>query len=402
MAAVKFDKVEEMLKKLLAANTGYFLMNEQGNILHSSDLTKLNWKAATLTEAINQILQNKEHTQTLSREGTLLTSIRLNRYGWILSVADSEKALFKDITNLTRLVELLIAVCGTLGILAAVFFSKRILFPISLLRQMVNEIGKDNQTYLREASGDEVGEVQALLNGMKKKIQELNAKQYILEVREREAEIRMLQSQINPHFLHNTLDNIYCIAQIEEIEPIVVLTRNLSDMMRYSVNNKSMFVALEDEVNHVKSYLEILNVRYENRIRLEVDIPEELLKAQVVKLLLQPLAENACIHGILPKEGYQGTIWLQVMRKDEILEIQMEDDGVGLLEEVREQLNTMMKKQVRSVRTPKNKGFGIALVNVNDRIQLLDGPGFGIRLENRPNGGTKVIAVQKYRRETTT
>lgn len=167
-----------------------------------------------------KILKNQEHTQTISKDGILLTSIRLNNYGWILSVADSEEVLFKDINHLTRTVELLIGIVGSLGVLAAIFFSRKILFPIELLKNMVNEIGKDDKTYLEEASGDEVGEVRALLNSMKKKIQDLNAKQYILEVREREAEIRMLQSQINPHFLPQYSDNIYCIAQIEDIEPI--------------------------------------------------------------------------------------------------------------------------------------------------------------------------------------
>lgn len=261
---------------------------------------------------------------------------------------------------------------------------------------MVNEIGKDDKTYLEEASGDEVGEVRALLNSMKKKIQDLNAKQYILEVREREAEIRMLQSQINPHFLHNTLDNIYCIAQIEDIEPIEILTKSLSEMMRYSVNNKNMYATLAEEMHHVKAYVKIINIRYEDSIQLVFEIPEELQKACVVKLLLQPLVENACVHGILPKPEQRGNIWVKALREEDKLELRVEDDGVGVTEELCESLNKVMQEKVRSIRTPKNKGFGIALVNVNDRIRLLDGMEYGIRMEKRPEGGTCVIVTQKY------
>ena len=396
MVAVKFNKIEEMLDKLLSTNTGFFLMDQTGALLDSASLSSLNWSDETLNEAKKKILKNQEHTQTISKDGILLTSIRLNNYGWILSVADSEEVLFKDINHLTRTVELLIGIVGSLGVLAAIFFSRKILFPIELLKNMVNEIGKDDKTYLEEASGDEVGEVRALLNSMKKKIQDLNAKQYILEVREREAEIRMLQSQINPHFLHNTLDNIYCIAQIEEIEPIEILTKSLSEMMRYSVNNKNMYATLAEEMHHVKAYVKIINIRYEDIIQLVFEISEELQKACVVKLLLQPLVENACVHGILPKPEQRGNIWVKALREEDKLELRVEDDGVGVTEELCESLNKVMQEKVRSIRTPKNKGFGIALVNVNDRIRLLDGMEYGIRMEKRPEGGTCVIVTQKY------
>lgn len=399
MIAVKFDKIQEMLDKRLSTNTGFFLMNEDGTILDSSNLSKLNWSDETLEHTKAKILKDQEHTQTVSKDEILLTSIRLNKYGWILSVADSEEILFKDINHLIRTVELLIGIVGSLGVLASIFFSRRILFPIELLKKMVNEIGKDDKTYLEEASKDEVGEVRALLNSMKKKIQDLNARQYILEVREREAEIRMLQSQINPHFLHNTLDNIYCIAQIEEIEPIEILTKSLSEMMRYSVNNKTMYASLQDEINHVKAYIEIINIRYEDSIHLTFDIPEELKKACVVKLLLQPLAENACIHGILPKPDQKGNLHIKALQQDDNLIIRVEDDGIGITAERCAYLNKVMQEKVRSIRTPQNKGFGIALVNVNDRIRLLDGTEYGIQMEKRPEGGTCVIVAQKYQKE---
>ena len=399
MFSVKFSKIEEMLDKLLSTNTGFFLMDQDGTVLDSANLSNLNWSDETLMLAKKKILKDQEHTQTISKEGILLTSIRLNQYGWILSVADSEEILFKDINRLTRVVELLIGIVGSLGVLAAVFFSRKILFPIELLKNMVNEIGKDDKTYLKEISGDEVGEVRALLNSMKKRIHDLNANQYILEVREREAEIRMLQSQINPHFLHNTLDNIYCIAQIEDIEPIEILTKSLSEMMRYSVNNKNMYATLTEEMNHVKAYVEIINIRYEDCICLKFEVKEELQKTCVVKLLLQPLVENACIHGILQKPEQRGNIWIKVRQEETRLEIRVEDDGVGVTEEFCESLNKIMQEKVRSIRTPKNNGFGIALVNVNDRIRLLDGTEYGIRMVKRPEGGTCVIVTQKYRTE---
>ena len=149
-------------------------------------------------------------------------------------------------------------------------------------------------------------------------------------------------------------------------------------------------------MHHVKAYVKIINIRYEDSIQLVFEIPEELQKACVVKLLLQPLVENACVHGILPKPEQRGNIWVKALREEDKLELRVEDDGVGITEELCESLNKVMQEKVRSIRTPKNKGFGIALVNVNDRIRLLDGMEYGIRMEKRPEGGTCVIVTQKY------
>lgn len=397
MVAVKFSTIGDMLERLLSGNEGYFLMDQEGKLLDSENLQAIPWQQENIEEIETEILGNPAQSQTMSRDGILLTSIRLENYDWVLTVADLEETLFEDINRLSLFIELLIAVCGALGIAAAFWFARKLLFPIELLKKLVEEMTNQENGYVVENHGDEVMEIRSLLSGMKKKVEDLNRKQYISEVREREAQVRVLQSQINPHFLHNTLDNIYCIAQIEEIEPIVTLTRNLSLMMRYSVNNKSMYVTLEEELSHMRAYVDIINVRYEDSIRLIVEADEEVKKAQVVKLLLQPLTENACIHGILKKESQKGTIWVKAFRTGEILTIQVEDDGVGITEEIRERMNAVFRKEVQSVRTPKNKGFGIALVNVNDRIRLLDGNSYGIQIERRTDGGTCVVVIQKYK-----
>lgn len=397
MVAVKYSAVQDMFERMLRDNAGFFLVNQDGKIIQSScPKEDCKYKEAFQNSG-KEILKSQGHTSTVSRDGILLTNMRLDKYGWILTAADEEDTLFQDINQLAVTVEILIAICGAFGIGAAVFLSKKMLFPVEMLRRMAGEMAKGELSLSKGKEGDEVTEIRGILQRMKKEIEDLSARQYISEVREREAQIRMLQSQINPHFLHNTLDNIYCIAQIEDIEPIEVLTRNLSEMMRYSVNNKSMYVSLSHELKHMKAYIDIMNIRYENCIVLKTDIGRDTEDAQVVKLLLQPLVENACIHGILKKKERRGSICIRAFRRENILELHVEDDGVGITEEIRTQLNHALKKEVRSVRTPRNKGFGIALLNVSDRIRLLDGNEYGIFIEEREDGGTAVIVTQRYR-----
>ena len=390
MVAVKFNKIEEMLDKLLSTNTGFFLMDQTGALLDSASLSSLNWSDETLNEAKKKILKNQEHTQTISKDGILLTSIRLNNYGWILSVADSEEVLFKDINHLTRTVELLIGIVGSLGVLAAIFFSRKILFPIELLKNMVNEIGKDDKTYLEEASGDEVGEVRALLNSMKKKIQDLNAKQYILEVREREAEIRMLQSQINPHFLYNTLDAIVWLAEAGEQKKVVSMVGSLSDFFRISLNQGQDILDVKEELQHVRSYLEIQQMRYQDILQYEICVPEELNHCQIPKITLQPLVENALYHGIKNKRG-KGMIRIEGELDGEDCILLITDNGKGMTPERLEQV----RKGIRNRKVRETDIYG--LYNVNERIRLNFGENYGIPITSTYGEGPCVtVRLPQY------
>ena len=126
----------------------------------------------------------------------------------------------------------------------------------------------------------------------------MSANMYLSRVQEKEAQLSALQSQINPHFLYNTLDNIYCIAQIEEVDSIVLLTENLSNMMRYSCDMKNHRVPLAKEIEHVKAYVSIINMRFDDSITLECCVEAPLLQVSILKLTLQPLVENAIYHGL--------------------------------------------------------------------------------------------------------
>lgn len=266
---------------------------------------------------------------------------------------------------------------------------------MNLLQTIVTDLSEEREPDIKEVKDSEVTKVILLLKKMKQTNQELYQKQLALEVKEQEARFKMLQEQINPHFLHNTLDNIYCIAQIEEIEPIIVLTKNLSNMMRYSLSEKQTFVELNEELEHVKTYLNILNIRYENKFHLNVEISPELLHAKVIKLMLQPLVENSCIHGILPKSNTFGTIQIKAVKKENDLIIYVQDDGVGIAQDTIDKINMCFREDAKSIRIPQGKGFGIALINVHDRIRLINGEGYGLSISGTELSGCCIEIRQK-------
>ena len=395
MIAIKFKEIEDIFSYLFSENKGLVITGLDGDVIYEKGVSEEHVVRAAGLDYSN-LIRNKSEYLTDSRDGAFYTSTLLDSYGWILTTVDMEEELFKDVNQLVSTVDIIIAIIALAGILIAMAVSRRALFPIQVLNKMIHTMEENDDTYLDVVSNDEAGQIGERFNQMKKKIQELSAKKYLSEINEKEARLSMLQAQINPHFLHNTLDNIYCIAQIEEIEPIVKLTRDLSEMMRYSVNCKETFSTLKKELDHVRAYVDIINVRYDDSIDYKVEMEEHLEDVRCMKLLLQPLVENAWVHGILPTASHRGVIKISAKVEGKDLLIYVEDNGEGMEEEEIRKLKRELGEPVLQARIPQNRGFGIALMNVNDRIKLVDGIEYGLFIESVKGKGSRVIVKQKY------
>lgn len=397
--AIKFSEIKSIFKQLDSQERGIAILDNAGNEIYSNQISEE--KLDLIREkTLNSIKGTKDlNYTTYSDSKNFITSMYSSTYNWTISTVDSNGELFASVYDLIRTINIFIALCGFIGILACLALSKRLMLPIQILYRFMSRIEEENDAYIEVKGEDEIGQIGRRFNQMKDRLKEQDAKRYLAEVREKEAQLNALQAQINPHFLYNTLDNIYCIAQIEEIEPIVKLTKSLSDMMRYSINYKDMYTELSQEVEHVKSYVEIINERYEDSIELVIEMEEGLKSVGTIKLLLQPIVENAWIHGILPKKEHKGRILIRAVSLGDELEILVEDDGVGIEEERILELNHQLCSFHKEIRTPQNKGFGIALINVNDRIKLMDGENYGIQLEMGGHGGVAVRIRQKMKRK---
>lgn len=265
---------------------------------------------------------------------------------------------------------MIIAVVTILGTFLSKAISGRIYKPLNQLGLMIDEVGKGNRNLPQIFDDSEVGRIGNQFKKMVNNNLELRENLLITQVKEREAELLLMQSQINPHFLYNTLDSIYCMAIIDRQDNIAKMVADLSKMFRLSLNKGNKMVQVKDEVEHIKTYMEIQNVRFNNRFAFEVDIPEELEQLYVLKFILQPFVENAMYHGLEPKVG-KGRIQVRAEQKGETLYFYVEDDGVGIehLEDV-------------------YKGYGVR--NVIERIQLQYGTNYGVLFESTPGQGTKV------------
>lgn len=261
---------------------------------------------------------------------------------------------------------------------------KSITRPLKKLTEVTEQVAEGNLIVRSDVqTGDEVGVLSDSLNTMIDKINGLLEQVTKEQVCLRKAEFELLQSQINPHFLYNTLDAIIWLAEAGEQKKVVSMVRSLSEFFRTSLNRGKDIIPVKEEVLHVRSYLEIQQVRYQDILNYEIDMPEELGKYMIPKITIQPLVENALYHGIKNKRG-SGTINIRGSRQDNLLVIEIEDDGIGISKERLWQVNDGIQKKVLT-------GKDIyGLYNVNERIRLNFGEEYGINIESTYGEGTVV------------
>lgn len=201
----------------------------------------------------------------------------------------------------------------------------------------------------------------------------------------RKAELRTMQAQINPHFLYNTLDAIVWKAEAGRTEEVIGLTSSLSDFFRISLSSGADWIPLSQEKKHIEGYLKIQQTRYRDIMRYEIDIPDEIGNYYILKLLLQPIVENALYHGIKIKRG-GGTIFVSARESGGWLDFSVRDTGLGMTEAQLRELDSRLKEETPMV---SDRGGGFGLVNVNMRLRLYYNEPEGLTIKSGP-GGTEV------------
>lgn len=284
-----------------------------------------------------------------------------------------------------RLAGVLFFVCLLLGLLLSVLSSKRIRKPIDLLTAQVKKIGGgDFSRNPQLETDDEIGEIGKGINHMSGKIEQLLKKNVEDEREKKNLEIKMLQAQINPHFLYNTLDSIRWIAVIQKNASIVKMVTALSSLLKNMAKGFNEKVTLREELNFLQDYIIIEKMRYMEMFDVEIHVEEEsLYNARIVKLTLQPLVENAIFSGIEPM-GENGIISIHVKALENTLCISVRDNGVGIPEE---KIEKILKGKEKS----KNDTMsGIGLPNVDQRIKLVYGEEYGLSIESKVGEYTEI------------
>lgn len=296
---------------------------------------------------------------------------------------------YRSIRNIT------LAVIGVgivlLGILYYLY-SKKMNRPIRTLKEAMEQIQKGKlDTRVQINSNDEIGFLSRGLNSMTEKLQMHIRKVYVAEIKQREAEIEALKTQIRPHYLYNTLDVIRMTAITNDDDQTAEMLDGLSGQLKYLIGNARDRVTLQAELDSVRNYFKIIRVRYENKMTLEIDVPENLLDLEVPQLVLQPIVENSVKYGLRPKEGGNGVVAIQGEIQEAFLELTIMDNGVGMSEERLRYIQKLLEDETEKCQEEESSGIGIK--NVYERIKLIFGEEYRIEISSFENIGT----IVKYR-----
>ena len=237
----------------------------------------------------------------------------------------------------------------------------------------IQDKGNDELAYLSDNIDSMVTEIQLLLEQRQES-----------DARKRELELKMLQYQINPHFLYNTLESITWMVEAQENEGAVRMISELAKLLRVSLSRGKTIISIKDELQHSRSYMNIQLARYKERFKTEFRIEKEIENYCIVKLVIQPILENAIYYGVgNMDEDEDGRIIVSGEKKEEDILITIEDNGMGMPEEVLEKILTDNSK------VPKH-GSGVGVINVHSRIRLMFGEKYGLSIESEPDEGTRV------------
>ena len=264
---------------------------------------------------------------------------------------------------------------------------RRMLRQFYVIMEAVRKIqAGDLDVRMEEGKKDEMGELSIQLNKMLDRIQALMQENINREVLVKNSEIRALQNQINAHFIYNVLESIKMMAEINEEYEISDAITSLGKLLRYSMKWVSRNVLLREELEYIKNYMVLINLRFDYDIYLSTNLPEELLDQEIPKMSLQPIVENAIMHGI--EEMAEDTnIYIKGTIEDDVCRIQVTDAGVGMSEEALEELR---RKIHEGVETTGGKGHGIGLKNVQDRITMAFGNAYGLEIDSKLGCYTKI------------
>lgn len=370
----------------------FVLDNEQGTLIYSSR----GKEASPGNEIIKQVLaSNSGKITTMGHEGKeMLIYNNVNDKLKILLMvpySDIQKKVLSNTISVIIILGLLIIFFVYLTTLFTKSFSNR----ISTLIQKMKTVEEGNLYISEQLTGnDEIGTLDRYFNRMIGKLKDLINENYIQKLKKNEAELLALQAQINPHFLYNTLDLVDSMASVYGCKDINTVVKSMADLFRYSINSDQCeFVTLEDEISHVEKYLNIQKMRYEGSLEVFFDIPEELMYCKVLKLIVQPVVENAICHGIFQK-GNKGIIRIYAVLNGNDVIMEVSDNGVGMDEWDLHQVMLYINGKNDSFDSKYKKSIG--LLNVNTRLKLKFGEKYGVSIKSRPDVGTSVSIMLPF------
>ncbi|MDR6879594.1 sensor histidine kinase [Bacillus sp. 3255] len=383
---LNLNVINEICNHINLGKRGYvFIVDHDGNIVYHPQQKLIN---SNLKEEMVDEVRQSGSGSFMTGEGNKkrIYTIQETHFGWkIVGVAyASELIANQHKINLSYFLWTILAL--VIALYLSFFLSRYLSRPIKMLQSNMKQVEKGDFSIQSEFRSDnEIGQLGQTFNVMVSRIKELMHQIIQNEESKRKSEMKLLEAQINPHFLYNTLDSIIWMAERKKYDEVVLMTSSLAKLFRSIINKNNETVPVRVEIEHITNYLLIQRLRYKDKLDFQIDVDPRILDVHIPKIILQPIVENAIYHGIKNKLE-TGLVKISGKEDGDTIVFVVADDGVGMEPD---KLNQILKAKDGIKR-------GIGVSNVNERIQLL-GNAFGLRFQSEKWEGTEVtIVLPKY------
>lgn len=391
IAAVDISYITKLYQNIDSIETGrIILLNKSNQVMLADD---------SISYKIANYLSKNNYFETIDKNGNfkydnvdyISTLINPKSSKWKVLNVITVKELTKSSSVLKYWTMIACLIAFLIALAIAILLSNNITENIRLLTINIKKISEGNfNNRIQPRSHDEVGMLAEEFNLMSKKINTLIHTVYNEKLLKKNAEFKALQfefsalqAQINPHFLYNTLETINSMAKLKGEAEISEMVYLLGNLLRDSISTKSSIIKLSEEINYIRNYLEIQKYMYLDKINVIYDIDENLMQADVPKFILQPIVENAIVHGLEEKIG-KGTIIINCFQHDKTIVLEIIDNGIGISSD---KILKILDEETQS-EVNNNKHTKVGIKSVDKRIKILYGNEYGIKISSKPGLGT--------------
>jgi two-component system sensor histidine kinase YesM len=381
---INFSGIEQICKNVNIGKSGYvYLIDREGEIIYHPRQQLIYSNLIEENNKIEATYEDGNHVETFNGEKRLVTVKTVGYTGWKIVGITPMLDITSDYYQMSIFAVFIMSFAIFILVFLNMFVSSRIANPIRSLEKCVKKLENGVKNVDISISGSyEIQHLGKAIRSMVSQMHTLMDNIMIEQELKRKSELNALQAQINPHFLYNTLDSIIWMIENENYDGAIIMVTALAKLFRISLSKGKNIITVRDEIEHARNYLTIQNIRYKNKFTYSIDVDERTLDFASIKLIIQPLIENAIYHG-MEFMGGDGEILVKTYTKENDLYIDVIDNGLGMLQEVADTLLTNERKV-------EKKSSGIGLKNVNERIQLYFGRDYGLKIYSEPDEGTTI------------
>lgn len=381
---MNFSGIEQICKNVNLGQTGYiYLIGRDGEIIYHPRQQLIYSNLLSENNAEFADVEDGNYVDVLDGQKRLTTVKTLGYTGWKIIGVTPINETFADSSQITIFILFVVFLAIILLVFANTFISAKIADPIKALENSVKELEKGAENVNIAIGGSyEIQHLGKTIKSMVEQMHKLMGDIVFEQELKRQTELDALQAQINPHFLYNTLDSIVWMVENERYQEAITMVTSLAGFFRISLSKGKNIITVRDELKHAENYITIQHMRFKDKFTFKINADEEVMDFVTIKLVIQPLIENAVYHGMEFMDG-DGEIIVNAYKKDNELYIDVIDNGMGIPPEIAEQLLTKGSRA-------KGKGSGVGLKNVQERIQIYFGKEYGLSIISEPDEGTLI------------